>query len=219
MEDRVYLQPSRLCDFDRSPDLRNRAFQLAGGKGLTTVDDISHFVRGLLYGLDDWDVPASRVLAKGWGMCSGKTLLWVALLRCVGIPARFKVVRIRAEEALRHWMLELDPGLAPVIEKLPDEQDHVVGEAWVEGSWVEYDVSRDPALEAGMVALGIPLEREMLSEGEIMADFDSWAIPRQKRITVVDRRKEAFRRMNRCFHLIRERAGTWSVPKEFSCYY
>lgn len=54
------------------------------------VGAVYDFVRELPFGYNTADdIPASRVLADGFGQCNTKTTLLMALLRAVGIPARF----------------------------------------------------------------------------------------------------------------------------------
>ena len=92
MDNEEYLQPSELCDFDRCPEIRDKALELTLScrSREEMFGRIFDFVKELPYGLEDWDVPASETLTKGWGMCSGKTNLLVALLRSVAIPARYR---------------------------------------------------------------------------------------------------------------------------------
>ncbi|MCX6001990.1 MAG: hypothetical protein NTY79_05615 [Chloroflexi bacterium] len=75
-----YLQPSGLCDFDRSAEIRLKARELTAGNRNRAgkFSSIFAFVKELPYGLEDWDLKASDILRKGWGMCSGKTNLLVA---------------------------------------------------------------------------------------------------------------------------------------------
>jgi transglutaminase-like putative cysteine protease len=88
-----YLQPSGLCDYDRSIEIRLKTQELiAGSRNRGEVfNSIFAFVKEMPYGLEDWDLKASDILRKGWGMCSGKTNLLVAMLRSAGIPARYRI--------------------------------------------------------------------------------------------------------------------------------
>ena len=67
-----YLQPSELCDFDRRPEIRAKALELTIGCRLVVdiFQGIFAFVKELPYSLEDWDIPASETLSRGWGMCS-----------------------------------------------------------------------------------------------------------------------------------------------------
>jgi len=198
-----YLQPSELCDFDRCPEIRAKAQELTRGcqSREEMFRSIFAVVKELPYGLEDWDVAASETLVKGWGMCSGKTNLLVALLRSLGIPARYRAYRIRAEVSLwgaitgEEGMMVQRMGAAPV------EQDHVDCEVWL-GEWVACDPSRDTPMERGMIAQGIPLEREPIVDASgrvpylFPADFDRWARERQSRRRFRKNRSEIFDKVN-----------------------
>jgi len=83
-----YLRPTKLCDFDRAPEINNTAQRLVQNvvdKG-EVFAYIYKFVKELPYGLEDWEISASHTLHKGWGMCSSKTKLLVAMCRTLMIP-------------------------------------------------------------------------------------------------------------------------------------
>jgi hypothetical protein len=181
----TYLQPSELCDFDSSLQIKQTAHELITGcrNRQARFEKIFAFVKELPYGFEDWDLTASYVLKKGWGMCSGKTNLLVAMLRSAGIPARYRVYRIRADSAL--WgQLGHSSGQAGRLEELGQERDHVDCEVWL-GKWMVCDPGRDSAMEKGIVKLGGTLERHVITDekgGEIylhLAVFDGWARQRQ----------------------------------------
>jgi transglutaminase-like putative cysteine protease len=206
-----YLQPSTLCDFDRSPEIRVKAEELT--KGCRTARQkfqrIFAFVKELPYGLEDWDVAASETLTKGWGMCSGKANLLVALLRSIGIPSRYRIYRIRAEVNL--WIeVTAEHALAQRMGAAPSQQDHVDCQVWL-GKWQNCDPARDTPLERGMIVLGLPLEREIVPDASgrirytILANFDQWAKRRQSRRMVRQDRTETFARVNEQFSRIRAR--------------
>jgi len=205
-----YLQPSELCDFDRCPELRAKALELTLGcqSMMETFQHIFAFVKALPYGLEDWDVTASETLAKRWGMCSGKTNLLVALLRSLAIPARYRIYRIRAEVGLWTWVTG-EEEMSRRLGTAPLEQDHVDCEVWF-GGWSSCDPARDESLERGMVALGIPLEREPVTDASgcvpylILTSLDDWAKERQERRRFRENRSETFARVNE--HLWRIRA-------------
>ena len=204
-----YLRPSELCDFHRFPEIAAKAKELC--QDCDSHEEmfrrIYDFVRELPYGLEDWDVEASRTLAKGWGMCSGKTNLLVALLRSVGIPARYRVYRIRGEAGL--WgRVTGEEEVAQRMGEAPVEQDHVDCEVWL-GEWRECDPSRDTPMEHGMRALGIPLEREPVRDAAgrvpylLLTSIDDWARERQARRTFREDREEIFATVNEQLDRIR----------------
>jgi len=197
-----YLQPSELCDFDRCPEIRAKAQELT--RDCQSQEEIFRstftFVKELPYGLEDWDVAASETLAKGWGMCAGKTNLLVAMLRSLGIRARYRAYCIRSEVSL--WgAITGDEEMAQRMGDAPVEQDHVDCEVWL-GEWVACDPSRDTPMERGMIAQGIPLEREPIVDASgrvpylFPADFDRWARERQSRRRFRKNRSEIFAKVN-----------------------
>lgn len=215
IEDREqYLQPSALCDFDRSLDIgeKGRELTLACRTEEDKFRSIFSFVKELPYGLDDWDVAASETLGKGWGMCSGKTNLLVALLRCSGMPARYRLYAIKSEP--KFWEKVAEFGIPePAIDYKPVEQDHVDCEVWL-GEWLVCDPARDGALERGLLKLGIPLERQAVVDvrGNVpylrLASFDEWAGERQERRRFREGRGETFAGINEIFQRIREIGGS-----------
>jgi hypothetical protein len=206
----AYLQPSELCDFDSSHQIRQKVFELTGGctNRLARFERIFAFVKELPYGFEDWDLKASDILKKGWGMCSGKTNLLVAMLRSVGIPARYRVYRFRADSAL--WGRLADASGQPGrLEELGEERDHVDCEAWL-GHWVVCDPGRDSAMEKGILKLGGTLERHVVTDDKgsaiylRLAVFDRWARQRQSRRAFRSGRDDAFAAINRQLDQLRE---------------
>jgi transglutaminase-like putative cysteine protease len=198
-----FLQATELCDFDTRTGIRDRASQLVQG----CTDDrqifqrLYEFARELPYGLEDWDVKASETLRKGWGMCSGKTNLLVAMSRALSIPARYRIFKIKAERRLLQQVIAQNKDVAAQFGTLPPVQDHVQCEVYL-GGWRVYDPSRDSAFENGLRKLGIPLERIPVSDAqgavhyEIMASIDEWARARQNIRKVRDDRELVFARVN-----------------------
>ncbi len=211
-----YLQPSALCDFDRCPAIREKSRELSSvcKSNEEKFRRISSFVKELPYGLDDWDVPASLTLEKGWGMCSGKANLLVAMLRCCGIPSRYRIYAIEAEHRLWEKIAALQD-MGSTLGDSPMAQDHVDCEAWL-GQWVACDPSRDTPLERGLLAMGIPLERKAMvdADGQVpylrLASFDEWARERQARRRFREGRSETFGRINEVLRQIREAGGETS---------
>lgn len=205
------LQPSELCDFDRCPAIVEAASRLAVGRADSDAFEAMFvFVKAMPYGLEDWDLPASDVLKKGWGMCSGKSNLLVAMARSLGIPARYRVYRIRAESRLLEWVTTQMGGPASPNVNVPAEQDHVDCEAYIDGSWKVFDPSRDPGMERGLLKLGMPLERVMV-RGEdglpriLRLDaFDTWARARQQSRLFREGRESLFVLMNEQINRIRQ---------------
>lgn len=90
---------------------------------------IHDFVRALPFGAfsDVSHVRASDVLREGRGDCHSKGVLFVALCRAAGLPARLKFVEVRA----RFLQGILDGG--------PDTIAHAVGQVRLGGRWISTD--------------------------------------------------------------------------------
>jgi hypothetical protein len=210
----TYLQPSELCDFDSSHQVKQKAFELTRDcrNRQARFERIFAFVKELPYGFEDWDLKASDVLKKGWGMCSGKTNLLVAMLRSVGIPARYRVYLIRADSAL--WdRLGNASGQSGRLEELGEERDHVDCEVWL-GNWRVCDPGRDSAMEKGILKLGGTLERHIVTDEKgraiylRLAVFDRWARQRQSRRAFRDGRADVFTAINRGLDQLRKLGKT-----------
>jgi transglutaminase-like putative cysteine protease len=88
----THLESTPILDFD-TPEIE-ALVHARGWRALAAyarIGAVYAFVRdevGFGYNASD-DLPASRVLADGYGQCNTKTNLLMALLRAVGIPCRF----------------------------------------------------------------------------------------------------------------------------------
>lgn len=94
-----YLKPTELCDCENE-ELKRRAKEIIKDaetpKGAALK--VFSFVRdGVPVKLDAIGDKASKTLKKGGGSCANKTNLQIALLRAVGVPARYHQVNIRKE--------------------------------------------------------------------------------------------------------------------------
>jgi hypothetical protein len=212
-----YLQPSELCDFDRSPEIRFKTQELvAGSRSRGEVfNSIFGFVKEMPYGLEDWDLKASDILKKGWGMCSGKTNLLVAMLRSAGIPARYRIYTIKADPIL--WTkLGKDSKNTGRLNELGEERDHVDCEVWM-GKWTDCDPGRDTAMERGIARLGGTLQRQVVTDSHgrarylRLASLDRWAKERQDRRAFRSDRVDVFGEVNRGIEKLR-RLGRADVP-------
>ena len=192
-----YFSPSVLCDFDANSEIKNTALRLVADDLDTSkkAESIHKFAKGLLYRFDDWNIKASETLMRGWGMCSGKTNLLVAMLRSLQIPARYVIVRCQAEIELYQWLIDQDLELARILGEPYREADHICAEVLIEDKWQVLDPARDPALEAGFRSLGIPVEMRPLSRISL-SSFDAWALSRQGSVRVTKDRQPMLKMMN-----------------------
>lgn len=145
-----FLSPTPLLDF--KTDTIQRLLEGRGWQRLSQADRIGaayDFVRNeILFGYNSDDVlPASKVLANGYGQCNTKGTLLMALLRGLGIPCRFHGFTI--DKGLQRGVVpELVYPLAP---------SNII-HSWVEvqhdGQWLQLEgfILDAPALAALQVA-------------------------------------------------------------------
>ena len=206
-----FLKATDLCDFDRCAAIRETAGLVAEGSAADEerLERVYRYVKEFPYGLEDWDIKASETLAKGWGMCCGKTNLLVAMLRALSIPARYRIFKARPEPLLVGYLTAQGGGGAVRPEHPSESADHVQCEAWVDG-WQVRDPSRDAALERGLQRLGIPIERipVVSADGVVhyqsLASLDDWARDRQAGRNIREQRHSVFAGVNRQFEKIRQ---------------
>ncbi|SFQ27209.1 transglutaminase-like domain-containing protein [Tranquillimonas alkanivorans] len=100
--DATLLEPRPLLNFDTGP-----VRDLIEARGWRALDDrvgaACDFVRNDIragYNRAD-DIPASEVLADGFGQCNTESTLLMALLRGLGVPCRQQARRTAGRSALR----------------------------------------------------------------------------------------------------------------------
>jgi CRP-like cAMP-binding protein len=84
------------CDHDH-PAIQHMAEFLVGMDSWETAQNIWDYVYHLPYRFGFWNVLASQVLQMGYGMCTTKTSLHVALLRACDIEAAFGEIEFPSE--------------------------------------------------------------------------------------------------------------------------
>jgi len=127
-----FIKPTDLCDCN-NPIISKRARSLIGSSQTPrdAAKQIFHFVRDdVPYEVHQADERASDTLERGSGFCVTKSNLQVALLRSIGIPARYHHVHLK-KEILR--------GILPdaVIGMLPRKITyHPWCESYIDGKWI-----------------------------------------------------------------------------------
>jgi hypothetical protein len=103
-----YVKPTHYCDSD-SPEIIAQARSLAEGCQSSTKEAMAvfYFVRDhFLFGLTAANQKASETLLEPVGWCVTKTNLQIALLRALGIPARYHQV-VLTKKALKGYISRL----------------------------------------------------------------------------------------------------------------
>lgn len=125
------LQPTRMLDFEH-PAIQ-QVMRMHGWAGLSEPEKIGGiytYVRDQVpfgYNVSD-DLPASRVLADGYGQCNTKTTLLMALLRAAGVMCRFHGATI-------HKRLQKGVINGIFYALAPRDIIHSWAEVWFQGRW------------------------------------------------------------------------------------
>ncbi len=129
------LRPSTLLDFEH-PNI-TRLIAAKAWRDLSPLDRVGaayEFVRSeIRFGYNSRDdLPASQVLADGYGQCNTKSTLLMALLRALGLPCRlhgFTIDKALQRGAIPPWAYPLTP--ARIL--------HSWVEVWVDERWIELE--------------------------------------------------------------------------------
>jgi hypothetical protein len=145
-----YIRATRLCDCD-NPWLREKAEEIIGDA--STPEEralkIFYYVRDhIRFSLAFSRSKASQTLKRGYGECGNKTNAQVALLRAVGIPARYRWVRVESK-VLHHLIADF------VYENMPPIASHFWCECYLNGRWISCELMLDKPLYDGMLMQGL----------------------------------------------------------------
>lgn len=149
-----WLGSTHLLDLD-DPKVRIRALQITQlaetdtQKAVLIHDYVKSLPFGCVAGFEH--MSAGAVLRSGRGDCHTKGTLFVALLRCAGVPARLRFVTLTS--AFLHGIIEIPRHTIT----------HAVGEVYLQDRWIQTDTYvADALLEANACVL---LERQGLRMG------------------------------------------------------
>lgn len=142
MEYDKFLAETKYCDIS-NPAIQSKSKMLISsckGDEVCFAIRIFNWVRDeVKYGFDFWNVKASETMKKMFGMCANKANLQIAMLRAVGIPAGYGILRIK-KEALRTTAND------EIYEKSADIIIHVYCCANLNGRWISADATVDKEL-------------------------------------------------------------------------
>jgi transglutaminase-like putative cysteine protease len=142
--------PTRLCDSE-DPWLRERAGEIVADAGSPAERAlrIFYYVRdNVRFSLAYSHSTASQTLKRGYGECGNKTNAQVALLRAVGVAARFRWVAARSD-VLNHLIADF------VFKRMPPVASHFWCECYLDGEWVACEALLDRTLYEGMLESGL----------------------------------------------------------------
>lgn len=134
-----YLARSGYCDYDH-PSIREALDRILDGHEPTrkAAVKIFNYVRDEVhYTFGPWGVPASATLEQREGTCTNKNNLFVAMLRAIGIPAAYGVLRVDATE---YFGSVTPPAFKPFGST---DSTHIYAGVYLDGRWIRCDVSTD----------------------------------------------------------------------------
>jgi transglutaminase-like putative cysteine protease len=136
-----FLLETKFCDiYDPEIKKLTRDLIYPCKDDVSSAIQIFNWVRDeVKYNFDFWNVKASETLQKMSGMCANKANLQIAMLRSIGIPAGYMVLRIK-KETLRTIATD------ELYEKSSDIIVHVYCCIMLNGQWIGADASVDREL-------------------------------------------------------------------------
>ncbi len=173
-----FLKPSELCDSDHLL-VRETAMNIAR-KADTPKDaaiEIFYFVRDkILLAFVRPYKAASETLKISKGSCLTKATLQVALLRSIGIPARFRVMEFKGNDPTE-W-----EGILPSLatSKMPERWLHYFAEVYIDDRWVMADATFDKALIPHIEDWDGKTDVYSIEDRAIISDIGSFASIRQE---------------------------------------
>lgn len=140
-----YLKATRMCDSNH-PTIIQKAQELTknASSDKEKAIKIFYFVRDEIpFLMDPFVKSASNTLKKGYGFCIPKTNLQIALLRALGIPARFHIIYLKKDF--------LKPLITAKLYSLIPEnaENHPYCECYIGERWISCDTLFDKPLLEG----------------------------------------------------------------------
>lgn len=139
-----FLRPTKYCDF-RDETIEHVSKEiLINDAGLTDAElakKLFYFVRdSIKYRVGFWNKKASETLSEGFGTCTNKANLLVALLRKSGIPAGYGVMTVMGKEYFGPIVPER------LKNKVSSRSKHVYCYLYLHSRWIKCDPSDDRKL-------------------------------------------------------------------------
>lgn len=137
-----FLQETRYCDCNNF-EIKNLAYELTKHCSSDTEKAIilfEHVRDNILYGFGEWSKKASVTLGERKGMCTNNANLLIALLRSIGIPSGYGIMRVDTKEYFGPIMLSMFKDL------VSRESVHIYTYVYLNDKWVKCDPSVDKFL-------------------------------------------------------------------------
>jgi len=150
-----FLRPTRFCD-SRAP----KVIALANALGAYRKTDAA-FARAAFEFAKEKVVfeigpitPVEETLRRGTGSCFDAISVFIALCRCAGIPARYKLFTGDMTQNWRDALIEIDPLMQKWYDAISTFMFEGEGEAYVDGQWTVAHVGPTAERQA---AGGLPI--------------------------------------------------------------
>jgi len=150
-----FLRPTRFCD-SRAPEV----IALAHSLGAYQKSD-AQFARAAFEFAKEKVVfeigpitPVQETLRRGTGSCFDCISVFIALCRCAGIPARYKLFTGDMIQNWRDAMIDIDPLMQKWYDAISTFMFEGEGEAYVDGEWTVAHVGPTAERQA---ASGLPI--------------------------------------------------------------
>lgn len=193
-----FLKPSKFCDCD-NPEIQRLAKELTKDASNTreAAVKVFFFVRDKIkFGYPHLG-KASDVLKWRYGTCSSKTNLQIALLRSVGIPARFRLQLINARVLFED---KVPPPFRD--EEFSGEVTHYSTEVYLNGKWLVADTTFDKEIDpkrasdwSGKTHATILSKKEIIKELGTRENLDSVFESRKREMESLSKQEAEIRRL------------------------
>ena len=133
---RRFLRPTRYCD-SRAPEVIALANALGAyeGSDAAFAEAAFEFAKEQLTFEIGPIVPVEETLRRGTASCFDSISVFIALCRCAGIPARYKLFTGDMIQNWRDALIEIDPLMRKWYDAISTFMFEGEGEAYVDGEW------------------------------------------------------------------------------------
>ena len=152
-----FLRPTRYCDA-RAPQV----IALANALGAYEKSDAAFAEAAFAFAKEKMVfeigpiTPVAETLRRGTASCFDSISVFIALCRCAGIPARYKLFTGDMIQNWRNGMIEVDPLMQKWYDAISTFMFEGEGEAYVDGEWRVAHVGPTAERQA---ASGVPVTR------------------------------------------------------------
>ena len=143
-----YIRPVKLCESD-SPEITAMANKLGAFKlsKKEYTENVFNFVKNNIKSKNIPIFGAVKTLKEGYGSCFDAASLFIALCRCGGVKARYKIyLHNEPPEGFQTLSNTLDESFIDGLAII--SAFYTVAEVKLDGRWLECEVSSNPELDA-----------------------------------------------------------------------